>query len=54
MVAPAGTYKVQVNNFGYHSSEGLPEPREVAFRVQVRLDGDTTDYAGVVKRRKEP
>jgi len=53
VVAPAGKYKVEVNNYAYHSSEGLPEPREIAFRVQVRLHGDTTDYTGVVRAAKD-
>lgn len=51
--APCGRYKVQVNNFGYHSDEGLPTPRDVPFTVSVRMLGDTIEYTGVCKGSKQ-
>jgi len=50
--APKGKYRVVVENYGYHG-EGT-EPREVDFKVQVRMNGDqVTNYAGRVSRAKE-
>lgn len=51
--APHGKYKVEVNNYSYHSSEGLPAPRDIAFRVQLRMNGDVVDYNGVIKAAKQ-
>ena len=50
--APKGMYRVVVENYGYHG-EGT-EPREVDFKVQVRMNGDqVTNHAGRVSRAKE-
>ena len=46
--APRGKYRVDVINFAYHSSEGLPEGREIPFRVCVRMHGETTEYAAAL------
>merc|ERR1719271_802620 len=53
LAAPRGRYKVLVNNYAFHSNEGLPVPRNVDFRVQVRMHGDVVDYSGVIKADKE-
>jgi len=50
--APKGKYRVIVENYGYHG-EGA-EPRDVDFKVQVRMNGDeVTNYTGTAKRAKE-
>lgn len=46
--APRGHYKVQVHNFKYHSTEGLPEPRPIDFKVSVRMHGDVSEYGGTI------
>ena len=48
--APVGTYRVEVENYGYHG-EGAPG-RPIPFKVQVRMDGDICDYTGVVTGTK--
>jgi len=61
MSAPHGTYRVEVNNFSYRG-EGVDasgvatsaEPRDIPYRVQVRMNGDeVTDYTGVMSASKE-
>eukprot|EP00325_Prymnesiales_sp_UTEX-LB-985_P022860 CAMPEP_0174714686 /NCGR_PEP_ID=MMETSP1094-20130205/18656_1 /TAXON_ID=156173 /ORGANISM="Chrysochromulina brevifilum, Strain UTEX LB 985" /LENGTH=885 /DNA_ID=CAMNT_0015914089 /DNA_START=113 /DNA_END=2767 /DNA_ORIENTATION=+ len=50
--APKGKYIVIVENYGYHG-EGA-QPRNVDFKVQVRMNGDeVTNYTGTCVRAKE-
>jgi len=49
--APLGTYRVVVENFAYHGEGAANRP--IAFKVQVRMDGDVSDYKGVVQGDKK-
>jgi len=49
--APRGTYRVVVENYGYHG-EGA-DNRPIKFKVQVRMDGDVSDYTGVAQGTKK-
>jgi len=55
MEAPHGTYKVQVENFAYHGegATGAIEPREIEYCVQVRKNGEVTNYVGSVNHSKQ-
>jgi len=48
--APIGQYRVEVENYAYHG-EGASN-RPIPFKVQVRMDGDVSDYTGVVRGAK--
>ena len=49
--APVGTYRVEVENYGYHGEGAANRP--IPFKVQVRMDGDVCDYTGVVRGAKQ-